>query len=791
MDARISEARSALAHGHVDHASTLVRAALEHDPKSVDGLNLLANIAIQCGNPREAAELLAQAAPLDSTPRSAMNHALALEMIGDREQAIAVYEAILAAQPEHRKARERLIRTCTAVGATERAVAVADFWAEPTDLAPETRYALALCYLKLGRPAAGEALLDQLLHTAPDHLPAQLAKAGLLAARSQNAPTLSMLRRVLAQDPASADAILLLGQTFVRTHEAPQAESWLLRATLFPTQRVPASRELGLFLRSRNRHQDAVAFLKIGHDADPESATLTDALVQSLLQLKRNAEVTELIRSVLDKVPDDPTCWNALSIELKTAGQPELATQYMRRSVALFPSEPVLLYNLGNTLNELTRAEEAEQALKRAVILAPKYAKAWNSLCVALSFQFRNEEAAAAAQAALKLNPKLKSAYLNLSAVMRGRGDFGASIRCLRKALELDPKYVEAEHGLAYALLTVGEIEQGFKAYDSRWAIPGFTSARRPYRKPIWDGQDLTEDGILVYMEQGMGDEIMFSWYLHLLRRDAKRVMLECDHRLIPLFKRTFPEFEYVQRRVKVDPRAADPGLRYKAPVGHLPKHYWYETREHIRTVWSLANRHMVRTDPYLVADATRVEYWRAYLRDRFGGRPLIGVSWRSAIHNRMRDLQYTAPEDIAQIFGYDIALINLQYATEPEEVEIFTKAGQRFGFHFLHPEGVDLKDDLDDVMALISALDLVVTPLISVAWMAGALGVPTWVLRTSETPLIWQQLGTPMIPWCPSMRLFFRHPLASWETSFNTVRSELKAWLAGEWKIGDPITGP
>jgi hypothetical protein len=67
------------------------------------------------------------------------------------------------------------------------------------------------------------------------------------------------------------------------------------------------------------------------------------------------------------------------------------------------------------------------------------------------------------------------------------------------------------------------------------------------------------------------------------------------------------------------------------------------------------------------------------------------------------------------------------------------------------------------------------VTPLISTAFMAGAVGTPTWVFRSSATGRIWQQLGTPFVPWFPSMRLFFRFPTEAWSKTVERMRDALR----------------
>jgi hypothetical protein len=143
--------------------------------------------------------------------------------------------------------------------------------------------------------------------------------------------------------------------------------------------------------------------------------------------------------------------------------------------------------------------------------------------------------------------------------------------------------------------------------------------------------------------------------------------------------------------------------------------------------------------------------------------------------------MQYPELEQIAGLLGHDVVAVNCQYSWKDEELAQLEQHGRDRGFTFFHPPGIDLKDDLDDVFALASVLDLVISPLISLPWMAGAVGTPCWVLRTNETSRIWQQLGTPYVPWAPSIRLFFRHPLESWDIPARRIHAELGALVSAE----------
>ncbi|HYH21839.1 MAG TPA: tetratricopeptide repeat protein [Azospirillum sp.] len=778
-EVRLDQAREALRTGQLDHADQLAQAFVVANPSSAEGLNVLGSIEIRRRRPDKAVRLFSAAAANDGTVKSRMNLGRAFELLGDSGQAAAAYRSALDRFPDHGPAKAGLLRALFSLGRMEEVVEVAGPNPESLPLDVEGLHRVAVACLACNQGASASSLADRALALDALHVPSMRLKSTVLVAAREWRQALAPLSRLQSLEPGDREVIRLRAEA-ADALNAPDAERWLRRALWDSDGPARLHAALARRLMDKRLFQEAERHLRIAHQHHPDEWTVAEALSDCLLALKQNDALVALIREVLDRLPENIAIWNNLCVHLKTAKQPELAVAYMGRAALLFPDSATLLYNKGLALNEAMRAEEAEACLNRATAINPRYAKAWNALSVAYSIQYRAGDAEQASRRALQINPKLKSAWLNYGIAMRGQGKLGDAVKAMRQAVAVDPKYAEAQQNLGYTLCMLGEIEQGFHAYDWRWAVPGFSSPKRPFKLPVWDGRPLPDpkQGLLVYMEQGMGDEIMFSWYLNLLRRDVKKIVVECDTRLVPLFRRSFPDIQFAPRQFPTHRALLAPDLRFKTPVGHLPKFYWAEVREHIYDVWHLAGQREVRYPAYLTPDPDRVAHWKAYLRERAGGRPLIGVSWRSALRTRSRDVQYLEPAEISKALGLDVAVVNLQYSYADDELEAFREEGQRHGFHFIHPEGIDLRDDLDDVMALIAALDLIVSPLISVAWMGGALGVPTWVLRTSEVSRIWQQLGTPMVPWVPSLRLFFRKPLTPWDEPLRTVRGELEAWL-------------
>ncbi len=720
---------------------------------------------------------------------------MALEMGGDLNLALVHYRAVFSLYPNNVKIRDKFSR---ALFAAEQYRECLSILGELEKYTHEQYYMRGKCRMELGQSAKAVADFREALALRPAYPEAFKSLGQALAQIGRQQEALSILEGLYAQNDNDADLNYSLGRIHFDLGHLEKAAGFLAGSLTQKRTEFHANRHLGIIYRRLGRNTDAVPYLMKAIELRPNDFMTFDNLGEALTDLERFADLKTLVISILDNDPTNPSIWNSGGIFLKSAKESTLSIEYTKKAIEKFPDQPVILFNLAHMMNESTLAEEAEPFAIRAILLKPDYAKAWNALCVSHCMPYNHIEARKAVDRALMIDPKLSSAWLNVGVLERSDSRYTHAIAAMRRAIDLNPEDFTAQTNLAYALLMAGEIDQGFRQYDQRWHNPGFPSSRRPFPLKIWDGQNLQHHGLLVYMEQGMGDEIMFAWYMRYIAQRAAHVMVECDYRLVPLFQRSFPTFEIVQRRNPIEPVTTAGNRHYKTPAGHVPKHFWFETREHMVKMWPIATRNIVRTTGYLKTDPERRIHWRRYLESFGPDRLKVGICWRSSYHNRARDLQYLAPEEIGQCFDENFVVLNLQYDHQEEETDTLARIGKERGFEFVTPPEIDLKDDLDDLTALCEVCDLVVTPLISTAFMAGAVGTPTWVFRASDSGRIWQQLGAPFVPWFPSMRLFFRYPTHPWSETIKrmtnalgeilkTDRSALQTVIDVEPEVGPP----
>lgn len=754
-------------------AHRFAQRSLLADPGKSRSYIQIAQACIQIDQNGKAADALSHALVfnINSSIQLQLNHALSSEAAGRYEAALGSYNSVLREDPANKIAREHRIAVTFLMGDRLNSL---QYLSELPNRAFDQNYMLGVCELELGRPDQALAHLAVATSQRPNYQAAIEAQAEALFLSNRLDQALLALRSIPSDIGLSPRGEYTLGRIYNNRDQTEVAERHLRNACRRQPKSVEFSLEQGRFYVAQNRRRAALPYLEHSHRERPDDYQISEEFVTSLIESHKVDEAKSVVADILDRNPDNASIWNAMSIHVKSTKDREAAIIHFRRGVEKYPDEPILSYNLAHTLNELSRAEEGKVLLRRALVLNPAYAKAYSALSVSHLIMLDLAGAVTHVDRAIYINPILESAWINKAIAHRASMDFQDAVTALRRALELNPDDPNAHTNLAYTLLMAGEIEQGFNQYDNRWKNPEFPSSRRPFRQQIWRGENPGNKRILLYMEQGMGDEIMFAWYFNKALSLAKNITVECDPRLIPIFKRSFPTIEFIPRQDEAHLATRDPEIIYKAPIGHIPKFFWHDLRRHINKVGSTALRPIARTEAYLKTDNEHRKKWRRYLDEVGGTRIKVGVCWRSSIHSRARDRQYLTAEEIVQPFDPRFAVFNIQYDHMLDETEDLTRVCAENGVVFDTPPDLDLRNDLDELTALTQELDLVVTPLISTAFMAGAVGTPTWVFRSSEYSCIWQMFGTDFVPWFPSMRLFFRDPRDPWSSTIESLKAEL-----------------
>ncbi|MBI3418876.1 MAG: tetratricopeptide repeat protein [Proteobacteria bacterium] len=468
-----------------------------------------------------------------------------------------------------------------------------------------------------------------------------------------------------------------------------------------------------------------------------------------------------------------PQLWQLMAEIFESLGMGQATEQVLREGLKLHAEDFLLSNMLANHLYRTDRSAEGLAVIEPLLGLQDCPAEitvTHGSLCRAVG---RAEAARQDYEKVLAGFPKNVPAISNLAGLHLDDRDYTTAIRLFEQALALDPKNSHIATQLSHAAFRAGDLQKGWRHYAARFGLtendPHAIAVRRVFAQPLWQGQKLSSDQtLLLWAEQGIGEEILYASMLAEAQKLALSLLVECDVRLAPLFKRSFPEITFIARRMPPDEKPAQASL--SAPLGHLG------------TLFRNSFQDFPKQSSYLKADPQKTAEYRARYKAMTSGL-VIGLSWRSK-PLRQGDPKSSKLAGWAPVFENGKNLfVSLQYDAPADD---FAFAKSR-GWKLFEDLGVDQKTSLDDFAAQVAAMDAVITVSNTTAHMAGALGVKTAVLLPASRGLMWhwfdacerlrepqsepQQKGREDCPWYPSVTLLRQEKDGDWESVLHRAQ--------------------
>ena len=207
---------------------------------------------------------------------------------------------------------------------------------------------------------------------------------------------------------------------------------------------------------------------------------------------------------------------------------------------------------------------------REAIRLKPDYVEAHINLGVTFKERGLLDNAIECYRTALGFSPNNFTAENNLGAILLSQGKGNEAVEHLRAALRIEPNDAKAHCNLAQALLLSGNLTEGWKEHEWRMIRYGI---QYKLNLPIWNGESPAGKTILLWGEQGVGDEILFASMFPEIIDAAGHCIIECDARLAPLFARSFPTAETIPKRASLlHPRATEPDIDFQIAAGSLAR---------------------------------------------------------------------------------------------------------------------------------------------------------------------------------------------------------------------------
>ncbi len=488
-----------------------------------------------------------------------------------------------------------------------------------------------------------------------------------------------------------------------------------------------------------------------------------------------SAETT--LRTLVETIAEHGEGWHNLAVVLSDLARHGESVAASRKACALMPENVAALLQLAKQLRTQGRLNSSIAVLRRAVDIAPGDPDAVTSLGNALFFLGEVDEGLIYMHRACDLSPNAPVVWTNLATMLYSLVETDAALAAHERALSNGLDEVGFRFRRSAALLQKGLLREGWTEYEQR--LDGDPPLRRWGGTPVWDGSSFDGQTLLVYREQGIGDELMFASCLpdvFDLAGTNGRVIIESDPRLVQLLSRSFPLAEVrANSDTGTAPKDVSPPVCDDADIavaiGSLA-HHLRNSLDKFRTA----------PNGYLFTSEELVARWSDRL-SAIGSGPYVGISWRSMVRTAERRLEYSRLQEWESILTIPgIQFVLLQY--DNCEREVFD-AEQQFGIRIHQWRDLDLRNDFDNIAALMKNLDLVIAPRSAVTMLAGAIGAPTIAIGNEGD---WSECGTTQLPWFTSVECINRNVRQPWKVVLNAAAQRIERLSRGEVAVDPPF---
>lgn len=592
---------------------------------------------------------------------------------------------------------------------------------------PEALHILGYILAQLGRGDEGLPLIDRSIERAPGIAGLHSNRAVALNLMGRDDDAMRDLLRALKLDPRTIAARNLLGNILRERGRGEEAADNYRQALAVDPRSPEAHVGLGVIHMDRGEREAAEREFAAALKADPGHAAAHYNLGVLRQRGDDLAGAEASFRAALAREPGNAMALNNLSLALRRAGREAEAGDCIERALAAAPRHPDVLNNAGLSRQRAGHAEEAAGLFERAVAARPGFARA----------------------------------LVNWGNAFQDLGKLDDASQRYAEALRASPGLPEARYGAAQVALREHRFGEAWTDYEARFETSPPMATRLALPQPRLTADALARARrVAVWLEQGLGDQVLYSTLLCELERRGIAAVVEVDARLMEAYRRSFPRMEFTSRGA--DANAFD-ACDFQVPLGSLGGLF----RSSIESFSS-------QPRALLSPDAERV----AQVRQRLGPGRWIGISWRSfqpAERAAVAERKSIPLDLFASLARSGARLLDLQYGDV---------SGERAAFEARYPgtlarlEGFDAFNDLETMLAAISACERVVSASNATAHLAGAVGTPTWLpcLRALQPFPYWVPGPGGRCLWYPSVEIVTDAAWTRWEPAFEALAARLAA---------------
>ena len=536
------------------------------------------------------------------------------------------------------------------------------------------------------------------------------------------------------------------------------------------------------------KYNEAISILSSVKLAQPSSGYFYN-LGLAHLNLKHFTEADQLFNYVVNQDPNYGEAWNNLGLALKGLDRFEdalhciekalvlnnqYADAYVNKGLVLIelerfdevliqfqmalklkPDDHKIYNGIGILFKELRQFDEALKNFNHALDLMPAFAEAINNRGLIYHELLKFEEASIDFNRAIEINSLYADAYNNRGLLFKDRRLFDKAIQDIKHAFELDPKLIITNFNLSLIYLAKLDFKEGWNYYERRKKVSDYLKKTEALNKAYLNQIPEDHEPILLHSEQGIGDQIIYLSLLYKLMEWPNPILVQIDPRLIPLFKRSFPNIHFYSDKEVLNPDS----YKHHALVGSLPK-LFRNSKESF----------LGQKKSFLISDQNQTSILRKKL---LGTNSYVcGISWKSK-NEKFGQFKTASLNDFLPILKLSsINFVDLQYG---ETLDERLNLKNEHSITLTKLEEIDNFNDIDGLASLIDACDFIVTISNVTAHIAGALGKKVFLMVPYEKGKIWYwHDGLKESLWYPSIEIFTQTETGDWTKPISDIKEKL-----------------
>ena len=545
-------------------------------------------------------------------------------------------------------------------------------------------------------------------------------------------------------------------------------------------------------------YEKAVKYFQKAIDISPNNFSILLNYGKCLRRLKIYDQAIAKFKKVLNYDQNNYDAWFNIGIVFREDGKFNESLSAFENAIKIKPKNPIIYNHQGVTLCGLELYEEALicflNALKfkhnnllevytniistnivqyhkdqnsdlsitkiyaqKILEIDPKNILALKYLGLSYMYSYEIDNALKYMHEVLKIEPESGESNYNLGFAYKFNKDLKNSENYFKKALNYEPKDLN-RLTLAEIQLSQNNFMDGWKNYEFRDSKFREVSSLN-FSKPYWE-PPMGFGNICIWMEQGLGDAILFSTILPEVIKKFKKVYLLVDKRLIKLFEENYPDlnvYDYFDHNL--DEKSFD----YHISLSSLGKYFRKDLKDFENiSILNIAKRKFSKENRKLKC----------------------GISWRSnSPLGKHKSINLESLKVLLEIKNIDF--YNIQYTDEHDEIKFIEK---KYGITINQIDNLDTYSDVYGIMQFIKSCDFIVSISNTNAHLSGILGVPTFLLLSKGAGALWYWLneikGKNL--WYPSMKVFQQTTYSDWKDPINNLYACLNDRFKLDIKIDD-----